>query len=170
MPSHLPGEDKRLAPIALGLRSLDGIEDMHGAACDLYHHNGMRRWRMAEQVALHTDYRIVAAPYPLTEIIEAPVLVERRTRASVDEAGVSGRQCDAEPGTPEDGTYLFFRPHRTEPCQYHAHTGGHARRGLLLRKPRQHPSMPQAAANPSARRMSSSALGRPTNVPVAAWR
>src|SRR2546423_1776057 len=83
-PSHRPGEDNRLAPIALGLRSLDGIEDMHGAACDLYHHNGMRRWRMAEQVALHTDYRIVAAPYPLTEIIEAPVLVERRTRASVD--------------------------------------------------------------------------------------
>lgn len=126
MPSHLPGEDKRLAPIALGLRSLDGIQDMHGAARDLYHHDGMRRWRMAEQVTLHTDNRIVAAPYPLTEVIEAPVLVERRTRASVDEAGVSGRQCDAETGTPEDGADLFFRPHHTEPCQHHAHTGGHA--------------------------------------------
>ena len=41
MPSHLPGEDKRLAPITLGLRSLDGIQDMHGAARDLYHHDGI---------------------------------------------------------------------------------------------------------------------------------
>src|SRR5262249_31881105 len=53
---------------------------------------------------------------------------------------------------------------------HHAHTGSHARRGLLLRIPSQHPSMPQAAAKLSARRIRSAALGRPTNAPVAAWR
>ena len=81
MPSHLPGEDKRLTPITLGLRSLDGIQDMHGAARDLYHHDGMRRWQMAEQVTLHTDNRIVAAPYPLTEVIEAPATPHRTLSA-----------------------------------------------------------------------------------------
>ena len=153
-----------------GLRSLDEIQDMDGAAGDLYHHNSMGRWRMTEQVTLHIDNRVVAAPERLAEVIEALVLVERDARPGVGEAGVSGCECDAETGTPEDGADLLFCPHHTEPCQYHAHTGSHARCGLLLRIPGQHPSMPHAAANPSARRMSSSALGRPINVPVAAWR
>jgi hypothetical protein len=61
MPSHLRGEDERLAPITLGLRSLDGIQHMNGAARDLHYHNGMRRRRMAEQVTLHADNRVVAA-------------------------------------------------------------------------------------------------------------
>ena len=61
MPSHLPGEDERLAPITLGLRSLDGIRHMNGAARDLHYHDGMgRRW-IAEQVTLHTDNRVAAA-------------------------------------------------------------------------------------------------------------
>jgi hypothetical protein len=38
------------------------MQDVDGTACDLHHHNGMRRWRMAEQVTFHTDNRIVAAP------------------------------------------------------------------------------------------------------------
>src|SRR5712691_11656783 len=113
MPSHLPGEDERLAPIALGLRSLDWIEDMHSAARDLYHHDGMGRWRMAEQVTLHTDNRIMAALERLAEVIEAPVLVERDTCPSVDEADVSGCERDAETGTPEDRADLAFRPRDT---------------------------------------------------------
>ena len=55
-PCHLPGEYERLTPIALGLRPLAGSQGMDGAACDLHHHNGMGRWRMAEQVTFHTDY------------------------------------------------------------------------------------------------------------------
>ncbi len=125
VPRHLPSEDERLAPIALGLWSLNGIQDMHSTARDLYHHDGMGRWRMAKQVTLYTDNRGVAAPYRLAEIIETPVLVERRARASVDEAGVGGREGDAETGTPEDRADLPFRPHHTEPRQDHAHTGGH---------------------------------------------
>ena len=54
-PCQLPGKDERLAPITLGLRSLDGIQDMDSTAGDLYHHNGMGGWQMAEQVTLHTD-------------------------------------------------------------------------------------------------------------------
>jgi hypothetical protein len=107
---------------------------------------------MAEQVTLHTDNRVVAAHERLAEVIEAPVLVERDARPSVGEADMSGGERDAEAGTPEDGADLFFCPPHTEPCQYHAHTDGHAWGGLLLSKPGQHPSMPQAAANPSARR------------------
>jgi hypothetical protein len=49
MAGHLPGKNKRLPPIALGLRSLNGIQDMDGAARDLYHHNGMGRWRIADR-------------------------------------------------------------------------------------------------------------------------
>ena len=71
-------------------------------------------------------YRVVAAPERLAEVIETPVLVERDARPGVDEASVSGCECDAETGAPEDGADLFFRPHHTEPCQYHAHTGGYA--------------------------------------------
>jgi hypothetical protein len=62
VPGHLPGKDERLAPIVLGRRSLERIQDMHGAAGNLHHHNGMGRWWMAEQVTLHTDNRVVAAP------------------------------------------------------------------------------------------------------------
>src|SRR5215471_15739220 len=98
MPSHLPSKDERLAPIALGLRSLDGIQNMDGAARDLYHHNGMGRWRMAEQVTLYTDNRVVTAPERLAEVIEAPVLVKRDTCPGVDEAGVSRCERDAETG------------------------------------------------------------------------
>ena len=64
----------------MGLRSLDGIQDMDGAAGDLYHHNSMGRWRMAEQVTLHTDNRVVATHERLAEVMEAPVLVERDAR------------------------------------------------------------------------------------------
>jgi hypothetical protein len=125
-PCHLPGKGERLAPRALGLRSLDGIQDMDGAAGDLYHHNSMGRWRMAEQVTLHTDNRVVAAPERLAEVIEAPVLVERDARPGVGEASVSGCECDAETGTSKDGANLCLCPHHTKPCQYHVHTGGYA--------------------------------------------
>jgi hypothetical protein len=101
-PCHLPGKDERLAPIALGLRSLNGIQDMDGAAGDLYHHNSMGRWWMTEQVTLHTDNRVVAASERLAEVIEAPVLVERDACPGVDEAGMSSCERDAETGTSED--------------------------------------------------------------------
>ena len=48
MPGHLPRKDERLVSMALGLRPLDGIQTMDGAARDPYHHNGMGRWRIAE--------------------------------------------------------------------------------------------------------------------------
>jgi hypothetical protein len=61
VPCHLPGKDERLVPIALVLRSREGIQDVHGTAGDLYHHDSMGRWRMAEQMTLHTDNRVVTA-------------------------------------------------------------------------------------------------------------
>ena len=60
---------------------------MDGTAGDLEHHNSMGRWRMAEQVTLHTDNRVVAAPERLAEVIEAPVLVEREERDPEPTAG-----------------------------------------------------------------------------------
>ena len=77
-------------------------------------------------MTLHTDNRVVTAPERLAEVIEAPVLMERDARPSVGEADVSGCERDSEAGTPEDGADLFFCPPHTEPCQYYAHTGGHA--------------------------------------------
>ena len=126
VPCHLPREDKCLAPIALGLRPCKRIEGLHGAAGDLHHHNSMGCWRMAKQVTLHTYNRVAAAPYRLAEVIETPSLVEPDTCSGMDETGVGGRECDAETGTPEDCADLLCRPHHTEPCQHHAHTGCHA--------------------------------------------
>ena len=114
MPSHLLGKDKRFAPMALGLRSLDGIQDMDGAARDLDHHNGVGCWRMAEQMTLHTDNRVVAVPERLAEVIEAPVLVECDACPGMDEAGVRSCERDAKTGTPKDQADLVFRPRDTE--------------------------------------------------------
>src|SRR5712691_8484878 len=100
---------------------------MHGAARNLHHHDGMGRWRMAEQVTLNTDNRLVAAPECLAEVIETPILVEHSARTGVDEACLRGRERNAETGTPEERADLPFRPHHTKLRQHHAHTGCHAR-------------------------------------------
>jgi hypothetical protein len=56
----------------------------------------------------------VFLPSPKGEVIEAPVLVERDAHPGVGEARVSGCECDAEAGTPEDGADLCFCPHHTK--------------------------------------------------------
>ena len=141
----LPGQEECVAPIALGPWALHGIQDLHGTTRDLHNHDRMGCGRIAQEVTLHPDNRIVAALERFPQVIEAPVRVECHPRAGVDEAGVGRGEGNAEPGPPEEGADLPFGPHHLEPGEHHAHTGRHTRRGLLLGIPGQHPSMPQAA-------------------------
>ena len=156
--------------MALGVWSCKRIEDLHEAAGDLYHHDRMGCGRVTEQMTLDPDDWGVAAPVSFPEVIQTPGLMECGTSASLDQACVGSRQRDSKPRTAQERADLPFCPHQAKSREHHAHTGRHARGRLLLRIPGQHPSMPQAAANPSARRINSAALGRPTKVPVAAWR